>query len=87
MEATEEAVLNSMICAETTKGRDGNARHSLKEYASFLYTLIDNSTAPKGVRPTRPVAQISPPGFYKGRSGRTGNRSSQISKSGSPEDL
>lgn len=75
VEATEEAVLNSMICAETTKGRDGNARHSLKEYASFLYTLIGNSTAPKGVRPTRPVAQLNPR-LFKGRSGRTGNRSS-----------
>ncbi len=31
-EATEEAILNSMICAETTKGRDANVRYSLKEY-------------------------------------------------------
>ncbi len=31
-EATEEAILNSMICAETTVGRGGNTRVSLKEY-------------------------------------------------------
>ena len=31
-EATEEAVLNSMVCAETTTGWQGNVRHSLKEY-------------------------------------------------------
>lgn len=31
-EATEEAVLNSMVCAETTVGRDGHIRHSLQEY-------------------------------------------------------
>lgn len=36
VEATEEAVLNSMICAETTIGRDGNIRRSLKEYESFF---------------------------------------------------
>ncbi|NJD01533.1 MAG: P1 family peptidase [Ruminiclostridium sp.] len=32
VESTEEAVLNSLICAETTKGRDGNISYSLKEY-------------------------------------------------------
>ncbi|MFD3156857.1 P1 family peptidase [Haloimpatiens sp. FM7330] len=32
IESTEEAVLNSLICAETTKGRDGHVRYSLKEY-------------------------------------------------------
>lgn len=31
-DATEEAVLNSMICAETTKGRDGHIRYSLQEF-------------------------------------------------------
>lgn len=31
-EATEEAILNSLICAETTTGRNGNRRNSLKEY-------------------------------------------------------
>jgi D-aminopeptidase len=31
-EATEEAILNSMICAETTVGREGHTRVSLKEY-------------------------------------------------------
>jgi D-aminopeptidase len=36
VEAAEEAVLNSMICSEPTRGRDGNMRHSLKEYTSFF---------------------------------------------------
>lgn len=31
-ESTEEAVLNSLITANTTVGRDGNIRYSLKEY-------------------------------------------------------
>lgn len=31
-EATEEAILNSMICAETTEGRDNHVLHSLEEY-------------------------------------------------------
>lgn len=31
-EAVEEAILNSMVCAETTTGKDGNRRISLKEY-------------------------------------------------------
>jgi D-aminopeptidase len=35
-EAVEEAVLNSMITAETVVGRDGNKRVSLKEYAEFF---------------------------------------------------
>ncbi|MGB8954473.1 MAG: P1 family peptidase [Tumebacillaceae bacterium] len=37
-EATEEAVLNSMICAQTTVGRDGNTRHSLQEYMHLIQT-------------------------------------------------
>ncbi|WP_072907310.1 P1 family peptidase [Anaerobranca californiensis] len=32
VEAVEEAILNSLICAETTEGRDGNIRFSLKDY-------------------------------------------------------
>ncbi|RKD21462.1 D-aminopeptidase [Caminicella sporogenes DSM 14501] len=32
VEAVEEAILNSLICAETTEGRDGNIRYSLKNY-------------------------------------------------------
>lgn len=35
-EATEEAVLNSMISAETTIGRDGNRRVSLNAYADLF---------------------------------------------------
>lgn len=31
-EACEEAILNSMICAETTVGRDGNTKRSLREF-------------------------------------------------------
>lgn len=31
-EAVEEAILNSMVCAETIKGKDGNMRVSLSEY-------------------------------------------------------
>lgn len=31
-ESIEEAILNSLICAETTTGRDGNHRYSLKEF-------------------------------------------------------
>lgn len=31
-EAVEEAILNSLVCAETTTGKDGNRRVSLKEY-------------------------------------------------------
>lgn len=31
-EAVEEAILNSLVCAETTMGKDGNRRVSLKEY-------------------------------------------------------
>lgn len=31
-ESVEEAILNSLICADTTVGRDGHIRHSLKEY-------------------------------------------------------
>ena len=33
-EAVEEAILNSMVCAETTIGKDGNKRDSLSEYMS-----------------------------------------------------
>jgi D-aminopeptidase len=32
VESTEEAVLNSLICADTTQGRYGHVRCSLKEY-------------------------------------------------------
>ncbi|XVE34064.1 P1 family peptidase [Wukongibacter baidiensis] len=35
-EATEEAILNSLICAETIKGRDGHTRKSLKEYIDLV---------------------------------------------------
>lgn len=35
-EATEEAILNSLICADTTKGRDGHIRYSLKEYIDLI---------------------------------------------------
>ena len=35
-EATEEAVLNSMITAEAVEGRDGNFRHSLGEYEGLF---------------------------------------------------
>jgi len=35
-EATEEAVLNSLICADTTTGRDGHIRKSLKEYIDLV---------------------------------------------------
>lgn len=31
-EAVEEAILNSMVCAETTIGKDGNVRESLSKY-------------------------------------------------------
>ena len=31
-EATEEAVLNSMLCAKATTGWKGNIRHSLADY-------------------------------------------------------
>lgn len=35
-EATEEAILNSMITAETTEGREGNIRYSLQEFIHRL---------------------------------------------------
>ena len=35
-ESTEEAIYNSMICAETVKGRDGNIRCSLKKYINHI---------------------------------------------------
>ncbi len=35
-EATEEAVLNSMVRAEPVSGRDGHIRHSLAEYAHLF---------------------------------------------------
>ena len=35
-EATEEAILNSMICAETTIGKNGHTRYSLKEYIKYI---------------------------------------------------
>ncbi|MFZ5986957.1 MAG: P1 family peptidase [Bacillota bacterium] len=37
-ESTEEAVLNSLVCADTTLGRDGHMRHSLKEY---IHKILD----------------------------------------------
>jgi len=36
VEATEEAVLNSMVCAETVTGRDGHTRRSLAEFAELF---------------------------------------------------
>lgn len=38
VEGTEEAVLNSLICADTTYGRDGHMRRSLKD---FLGKVLD----------------------------------------------
>ncbi|MGE5633020.1 MAG: P1 family peptidase [Caulobacteraceae bacterium] len=35
-EATEEAVLNSLICSEETVGRDGHVKHSLKDYIYLI---------------------------------------------------
>lgn len=35
-EATEEAVLNSLICAEETVGRNGHVRHALKDYITHI---------------------------------------------------
>lgn len=35
-EATEEAILNSLICADTTRGRDDHIRYSLKEYIDLI---------------------------------------------------
>jgi D-aminopeptidase len=35
-EAVEESILNSMICAETTVGKDGHTRHSLKEFIDYI---------------------------------------------------
>ena len=35
-EATEEAVLNSMIMADTTQGADGRTYYSRREFASYL---------------------------------------------------
>jgi L-aminopeptidase/D-esterase-like protein len=35
-EAAEEAILNSMITAETTIGRDGQVRKSLQEYIDAI---------------------------------------------------
>lgn len=36
VEATEEAILNVLICADTTQGRDGHHRDSLREYLGSL---------------------------------------------------
>ncbi len=38
-EATEEAILNSLICAETTVGRDGHVLQSLKEYIDEIISF------------------------------------------------
>ena len=35
-ESTEEAIYNSMICADTVEGRKGNIRYSLKEYIGSI---------------------------------------------------
>jgi D-aminopeptidase len=35
-ESVEEAILNSLICAETTIGRDGHMRYSLKEFIEYI---------------------------------------------------
>lgn len=40
-ECTEESVLNSMICADTTMGNLGHVRYSLKEYIKFLSKKFD----------------------------------------------
>jgi len=36
IEATEEAIYNSMITANTTVGRNGHIRKSLKEYIEYF---------------------------------------------------
>ncbi len=36
VECVEEAVLNSMVCAQPTSGRDGRVRHSLSEYMGLI---------------------------------------------------
>lgn len=38
-EATEEAILNSLICSNTTKGKDGHIVYSLKDYVNELLPL------------------------------------------------
>ncbi len=35
-EAVEESILNSLICAETTIGKDGHTRHSLREFIDYI---------------------------------------------------
>lgn len=40
VEAVEEAILNSMICAETTIGRNGHRRYSLKKYIETIFSDI-----------------------------------------------
>ncbi|MCK4261314.1 MAG: P1 family peptidase [Halanaerobiales bacterium] len=39
MESTEEAVLNSLICAKTVKGRDERVAFSLKEFINDIYNF------------------------------------------------
>lgn len=39
-ECTEEAVLNSLICADTTKGRMNRIKYSLKEYINEIILQI-----------------------------------------------
>lgn len=41
-ETTEEAVLNSMICSDPARGRDGHFRHSLKEYMELIRQEFEN---------------------------------------------
>lgn len=36
VESVEEAILNSMICSDTTQGRDRNIRYSLKNYINLI---------------------------------------------------
>ena len=43
IESVEEAVLNSMICAAPTHGRDGHFRHSLSEY---MHLILQNRQLP-----------------------------------------
>ncbi len=35
-ESTEEAIYNSLICADTTKGKEGKTRYSLKDYIDYI---------------------------------------------------
>ncbi|GBF10715.1 P1 family peptidase [Tepidibacillus infernus] len=39
-ETVEESILNSLICAEKTVGKDGHTKHSLKEYINHIHIDI-----------------------------------------------